>query len=223
MLDEWLSGFGANTALALRCALHALAGGAIGLYIRELHRRFASSITRRDELSELFPLLTAITVLVIFVVKSSLALSLGLVGALSIVRFRTAIKNPEELVYLFFCIGVGVALGAELVLLTLLSLVVVTVFIVGNSLRRAARASSTLLTVSGDASKFFDPGSDVVELIESRSGGVRVQRLDLEDGQVELRAVVALDDARDAKALMEQIQAALPSFRVSYVDLESML
>lgn len=46
-------------------------------------------------------------------VESSLALSLGLVGALSIVRFRAAIKEPEEIVYLFFCIALGLALGAE--------------------------------------------------------------------------------------------------------------
>ena len=51
-------------------------------------------------------------ILIITVVKASLALALGLVGALSIVRFRTPIKEPEELVYLFPNIGVAVALGA---------------------------------------------------------------------------------------------------------------
>ena len=53
------------------------------------------------------------TVLIISVVKSSLALSLGLVGALSIVRFRTPIKDPEELGYLFLVIASGLAAGAE--------------------------------------------------------------------------------------------------------------
>jgi hypothetical protein len=51
--------------------------------------------------------------LVISIVKSSLALSLGLVGALSIVRFRTAIKDPEELIFLFFAIAVGLGFGAD--------------------------------------------------------------------------------------------------------------
>ena len=53
----------------------------------------------------------------ITVVKFSLALSLGLVGALSIVRFRAAIKEPEELVYLFFIIGIGLANGANQILI----------------------------------------------------------------------------------------------------------
>ena len=49
---------------------------------------------------------------VILIVKSSLALSLGLVGALSIVRFRTPIKEPEELIYLFLAIAIGLGFGA---------------------------------------------------------------------------------------------------------------
>ena len=59
-----------------------------------------------------FWLLCVTTTIVIMVVKFSIALSLGLVGALSIVRFRAAIKEPEELVYLFLVIGVGIANGA---------------------------------------------------------------------------------------------------------------
>lgn len=60
--------------------------------------------------------------LVIFVVKSSLALSLGLVGALSIVRFRTPIKGPEELVYLFLSIAIGLGFGAGFTNLTTLTI-----------------------------------------------------------------------------------------------------
>ena len=61
------------------------------------------------------------TTIVITIVKSSLALSLGLVGALSIVRFRAAIKEPEELVYLFFIIGIGLANGANQFLVSILA------------------------------------------------------------------------------------------------------
>ncbi len=59
------------------------------------------------------------TFLVITVVKSSLALSLGLVGALSVIRFRTPIKEPEELVYLFLAIGIGLGFGANQIVITL--------------------------------------------------------------------------------------------------------
>ena len=64
-------------------------------------------------------LLAVTTMFIITVVKSSLALSLGLVGALSIVRFRAAIKEPEELTYLFFAISIGLGLGADQRVVTL--------------------------------------------------------------------------------------------------------
>ena len=60
-----------------------------------------------------FMLVTMTTTLIITVVKSSLALSLGLVGALSIIRFRAAIKEPEELSYLFLAIAIGLGFGAD--------------------------------------------------------------------------------------------------------------
>lgn len=75
-------------------------------------RHFASSFCNRQDFSRLFPLLMLTVILIISVVKASLALALGLVGALSIVRFRTPIKEPEELMYLFLNIGIAVALGA---------------------------------------------------------------------------------------------------------------
>ena len=63
------------------------------------------------------------------VVKSSLTLSLGLVGALSIVRFRTPIKEPEELVYLFLAIALGLGYGAHQTMITTLTFLVILVVI----------------------------------------------------------------------------------------------
>ncbi len=57
--------------------------------------------------------------MLILVVKTSLALSLGFVGALSIIRFRTPIKEPEELIYLFLSIGLGLGYGANQTLITI--------------------------------------------------------------------------------------------------------
>ena len=73
--------------------------------------------------------LAIITTLVITVIKFSLALSLGLVGALSIVRFRAAIKEPEELVYLFFIISIGLANGANQFLLSIIATLIILLFL----------------------------------------------------------------------------------------------
>jgi len=83
--------------------------------------KISKSLNDKEHFSEIFVPLAIITTLVITVVKFSLALSLGLVGALSIVRFRAAIKEPEELVYLFFIIGIGLANGANQFLVAIIA------------------------------------------------------------------------------------------------------
>jgi uncharacterized membrane protein YhiD involved in acid resistance len=77
------------------------------------YSRRSSEKTLRRDLGLVLPIIALTTLVVISVVKSSLALSLGLVGALSIVRFRTPIKEPEELAYIFLSIAMGLALGAD--------------------------------------------------------------------------------------------------------------
>ena len=85
----------------------------LSLIVKYVYVKFSTTLSNKNEFSKNFVILGLTTCIVITIVKSSLALSLGLVGALSIVRFRAAIKEPEELVYLFFIIGVGLAAGAN--------------------------------------------------------------------------------------------------------------
>jgi uncharacterized membrane protein YhiD involved in acid resistance len=211
--------------IAVRCTLNMLLGGALAIYVRELYRRFGSSVSNRDAFSSIFPILTMVTVAIIFVVKSSLALSLGLVGALSIVRFRAAIKNPEELVYLFLCIGIGIALGAEHRLLALMTVLVVSGFIVGRYLlSRKPRRQNLLLSVTGDAARFFEDGKDnLVETLERLTGGLTIQRFDLEDGEVQFRANVVMKGPEETTRLMSELRTRLPGLQVSYVNLETFL
>jgi len=102
-----------------------LFGLLLSVFLAVYYAKLGDSLSNRSKFAPLLPLLSMITLLVISVVKSSLALSLGLVGALSIVRFRTAIKDPEELMFLFFAISIGLGLGADQRILTLLAYIVI--------------------------------------------------------------------------------------------------
>jgi hypothetical protein len=82
---------------------------------------FGSSLSNRKKFANTFVMLSVTIMLVITVIKVSLALSLGLVGALSIIRFRTAIKEPEELAFLFFTVAVGLGFGAGKTGITLMA------------------------------------------------------------------------------------------------------
>ncbi len=86
--------------------------------LRNAYLALSRSLTGRHHIGHIIPVLSLVTFLVIMIVKSSLALSLGLVGALSIVRFRTPVKEPEELVVLFLAIGLGLGYGAGLPIVT---------------------------------------------------------------------------------------------------------
>ena len=92
----------------------------ISFIVRYFYIRYSNSVAGKLNLGNILPILSSIIFLVILVVKSSLALSLGLVGALSIVRFRTPIKEPEELIYLFLSIAIGLGCAANYVLVTTL-------------------------------------------------------------------------------------------------------
>ena len=101
-----------NFILSLFCA------AVLSFIVHLFYIRFSSTLSNRIEFSKNFVVLGVATCIVIMIVKSSLALSLGLVGALSIVRFRAAIKEPEELVYLFLIIAVGLGCGANQLIVT---------------------------------------------------------------------------------------------------------
>ena len=86
-----------------------------GLFIHTIYRRTFNGVLYSKPFNTSLVLLTMLTTFIILAVTSNVVLSLGMVGALSIVRFRTAIKDPLDLVFLFWAIGSGIVLGAGMV------------------------------------------------------------------------------------------------------------
>src|SRR5687767_5145006 len=113
-------------AFLLNLALAGLLAHLLGL----LYVRYGGALSNRRQFASNFLLTTMTTMLVISIVKSSLALSLGMVGALSIVRFRAAIKEPEELAYLFLAIGLGLGFGADQRLITVAAFAAIALVVV---------------------------------------------------------------------------------------------
>lgn len=88
---------------------------------KQFYVKYGRAVSNRGKFSSTFLPLALSTLLIITVIKSSISLSLGLVGALSIVRFRAAIKDPEELIFLFLMVGLGVTGGANKPILAVVS------------------------------------------------------------------------------------------------------
>ncbi|MBN1978504.1 MAG: DUF4956 domain-containing protein, partial [Anaerolineae bacterium] len=128
------------TTLATNLLLCIVLSSAVAWF----YTRYGRSLSNRAKFARTLPVLALTTVLIISVVKSSLALSLGLVGALSIVRFRTAIKEPEELLYLFMAITIGLGLGADQRLPTILAIVVILGYLFARTLLSPRPAKNNL-------------------------------------------------------------------------------
>ena len=84
-----------------------------GLYVRFLYWKFSTTFSSKISFGNTLLIITISVASLVAVVKSSLALSLGLVGALSVIRFRTAVKEPFNLAFLLFSICIGISVGAS--------------------------------------------------------------------------------------------------------------
>ena len=99
----------------------------IGMYIFAIYRKTFSGVMYSKNFGVSLVMLAMITSFIILPITSNLTLSLGMVGALSIVRFRTAVKDPIDTVYMFWSIAVGIALGAKFFLPAILASAVIGV------------------------------------------------------------------------------------------------
>ena len=91
-----------------------------GYLLKFFYDKFSNYNLSNNKIATILPILAVVTFLIITIIKSSIALSLGLVGALSIVRFRTPIKEPEELLFLFLSIAIGIGYGSNQIYITTL-------------------------------------------------------------------------------------------------------
>lgn len=201
--------------------VNLLLAGLLGLVVRLVYSRHASSGSRRRAAGNLFPLICMVTVLVLVLVQSSLALSLGLIGALSVVRFRSAIRTPEELGYLLLCISVGVALGADRRLLAAVAVLIVSAFAEAGS-RLSPHPAGTRrlqLTLSGSRERFRELGHERgLERLTLLGPELEIQRVDETESRFEARALITSKDAEGPGELPARLIEAFPGLDLSLAE-----
>jgi len=141
--------------------------------IQLAYNKTSRSLSNSENFSRNFIVLGLTTTIVITIVKSSLALSLGLVGALSIVRFRAAIKEPEELVFLFLIIAVGLGCGAGQINITVVGtlIAIIIIFMMYFSKRNRQKISIDKFNVSLISNKKLDKDNlkKIIDLVSNHS------------------------------------------------------
>ena len=170
----------------------------LALYIFFIYR----VLTRKTFYSKTFNIslaaLALITAGIILTIQSSIVVSLGMVGALSIVRFRTAIKDPMDLVFLFWSISVGIICGARLYVIAVILSVFVTIVIFALDKMPVAKAPK-ILVVNAQSLEAED---DILDIVEGYSTYYRVKSRNLSADQLDM--VVELR-VKDEKALVGEI------------------
>ena len=161
-------------------------------------------LTRKTFYSKSFnialPALVLITAGVILTIQSSVVISLGMVGALSIVRFRTAIKDPMDLVFLFWAISTGIICGAGLAQISCILAFVLTIALVFFEKLPVAK-SPKLLMVSGEG---YELEAKVIEVVQKFCKYFTVKSRSLSGGRTDIVVEVR---AKDDSALIREIAA----------------
>lgn len=179
---------------------------------------WGASLSNRRAFAANFLLITVTTTFIILVVRSSVALSLGLVGALSIVRFRAAIKEPEELAYLFFAIGLGIGLGDNQRLLTTLAMIAGLILIGLMHVFRRGQADVNLhLTVAGSGEARIELDR-IMETLKKYCTKVRLMRFDENGERMETSFLVELRKLDDLQAARNALRQLSPALEIAFLD-----
>ncbi|MCE3280316.1 MAG: hypothetical protein K0S44_2507 [Bacteroidetes bacterium] len=190
----------------------------LAFILSKIYVLYGNALSNRKAFARNFVVLAITTMFIITVVKSSLALSLGLVGALSIVRFRAAIKEPEELTYLFLTIAIGLGCGAGLTLLTAIAFLGFVVIIwMTNRYQKTSEAQSLYLTISSEDPQSIDL-KIIVELLKKYCTGIKLKRTDETSKAIEASFFVEIDDFEILENAKSEIRKMYPSVSISFMD-----
>jgi len=196
----------------------------VSALIAYVYVRWGTAISNRRLIASQFILLACTTMLVITIVKSSLALSLGLVGALSIVRFRTAIKEPEELIFLFLNIGVGLGFGANQRVITLVGfLFLMGILCLKNSRGKKTKNKQLLLTISHAGKSQKLTVTDTINILGKHVSHIDLKRFDESKDSLEMSFFIDCDDFEKLNASKLELQKIVPNLKVSFSDIGSLL
>jgi uncharacterized membrane protein YhiD involved in acid resistance len=217
----------ASAPLSIPALLFSLALTAIlGLLLGWVYVRFGRTLANRHALARILPMLALTTCLIIMVVKSSIALSLGLVGALSIVRFRTPIKEPEELAFLFLAISIGLGLGANQWVATLIAVPLILVITIVISLTRGRRKEENLflnIALGRTADTAEQSFRRITDTLAHHVDLADVRRMDVADEELQVTYFIHVRRNEDLIAAMDRLNRTFPGAVITFVEQQNFL
>ncbi len=193
----------------------------LSLLLSKIYRRYSNSFSNPNSLARVLPILSIGTTIIIAVVKSSLALSLGLVGALSIVRFRTPIKEPEELTYIFLTIGIGLATGANQYIVAIIGFLITGICIIINRRLTYKFSNQNTIAISIIGINISDI-SKIIELVSKNSLSINFHNLSTNNNKIKENTILNLSivpkDFNGINLLANEITNSFPNCSINIID-----
>ena len=191
-------------------------GCVVGLIIAFVYKRCYRGVLYSPTFAMTLMMLTLITTPVVMCIKSDIALSMGMVGALSIVRFRTAVKDPMDTAYMFWALTMGILLGAELYVHALAVVLGISVILMLMTFVRFRNPNAYLLVVHYD--DYAE--QEITQLLRrtvrqrklrsktvTRSGAEMTVEVRLDSKQDLVSAVLNIEGVHDATLVACQVEA----------------
>lgn len=215
--EQYLEQF-TNTVNVWEFLINILVTALLATILKFFYVRYANSVSNRQRFAANFLPLALTTMLIITIVKSSIALSLGLVGALSIVRFRAAIKDPEELTYLFLIIGLGLATGANQ---TILALVAIGIIL---SLLYVSKRFGAKVPFKAEDKMYVNVHTDIGDLekitkiLTQILPYVELKRMDTLEKGLDVSFICKAESISQLSQLKNEMTALSPATTLSVID-----
>ncbi len=185
----------------------------VGLFIFWVYKKTFTGILYSSGFALTLIGLTLVTTLVIIAVTSNVVLSLGMVGALSIVRFRTAIKEPMEIVFLFWSIAVGIVIGAGMIPLAVLGSVIIGIILIIFANRKNVESAYILVLNCENE----EAENTAAELLKSTVKKYRIKSKTVNADGIELTTELKIKDDKMAFVnRMNEIAGVKNATLVSY-------
>ncbi len=197
---SFLEGFNGMDITTAKIVATLFVTALLALYIFAIYRLVTRKVFYSKNFNIALAAMSLITAAIILAMQSNLVISLGMVGALSIVRFRTAIKDPMDLVFLFWSISIGIICGAGLYEVALVTSVAVTVFILVLDMIPVSRAPMMLVVNSSK----MDDEQTVLDVVGKYAKSYKVKSRNLSKGRLDM--VVELR-VKDESGLVSEVAA----------------
>lgn len=207
--NSFLEGFRGMDITTGKIAATLFVTALLALYVFMIYRLVTRKVFYSKNFNISLAAMSLITAAIILAMQSNLVISLGMVGALSIIRFRTAIKDPMDLVFLFWSISIGIICGAGLYEVALVTSVAVTVCILVLDLLPVAKVPMMLVVNSS----VMDGEESVLETVGKYTKAYKVKSRNLSTGRLDMVIELRVKDesglVREVAGLEGMISASL--------------